>query len=300
MTDELQKVNVFLSPVEHKAVINCSKKLRSRGIRVETLGSSRGGRIDINTISQSAIYVIQAANSETGVIQNLQELKSAIDSVDALLICDASQALWKLPLEDIIPFADAIILSGHKAYGPKGVGVLLANERFRQLLPHRNRQEQGVSSIREGTPNVPATIGLALAIQLAIRDGESWRSKVLTARTCFERSVLHLFGDSASIHFSDLCRLPNTTSLRMKGVAGDLIVARSKTMAFSYGSACNSGSPEPSQSLIASGVPATEASETVRISFGREQGEEIGQEAAIRLFDEYRHFRIAAGLTQSS
>lgn len=284
----LKESGLRASPVEHRAVRNALDRIRGSGVPLQGLSTIHGGLVDPGTINEPHVYVVQAANSESGVIQNLAEIGHAVRAAGGLLVCDAAQALWKLPLAKVIPFVDVAILSGHKAYGPKGVGVVIAKSAYRRLLRASGLQGGQEHGIREGTVNLPGAVGLAAAVAFAEAEGPSWRDRARRTRDDFERAVTELSGGAIYPHFSNLPRLPNTSSLRVSSVPADLLVTTLTTIAVSYGSACSSGAPEPSTALVASGISREVAAETIRVSFGREGDSTLGSVAAELLYSSYQ------------
>jgi len=279
----ISSLGIRSSPIEHRAVTNSLQRLQRRGARIEMLRSGRGGVVDPAQINTAAVYVVQAANSETGVIQDIAAISEAVHNFGGLLICDAAQALWKMPLEDIAQHADALILSAHKAYGPKGVGVLVATDDFRRVLRRDFPEKAQEAHLREGTVSVASAVGFAKVAELVATEGDAWRAATRAARDAFETFLdVHSAG-RASANWRDLSRLPNTSSVWIPGQPGDLVVIGSRNIAISYGSACSSGAPEPSPVLIASGLARTQAHETVRVSFGRDHTVAEGEFAALEI-----------------
>ncbi|MFZ4508941.1 MAG: cysteine desulfurase family protein [Fimbriimonas sp.] len=280
-TEFVQGVKIFASPFEHRAVQNCLRRLVHRGIDVRML-ECRAGILDVAQFSEPGIYVIQAANSETGIIQPIQQLSDRIHCLGGFLICDAAQGLWKLESDLYAHGPDAVILSAHKAYGPNGVGALVLGREFMSILK-RGRlgpaQDQGV---REGTVNVAGAVGMAATIELAAAEGGAWRSRASDARDSFEHRLSQHY--SCELHFRSQPRLPNTASVRFMGVEGDLLALNAE-VAVSFGTACSSGAPGPSATLLATGLSRTQAMETVRVSFGRDHSGHDGVRAAEALLE---------------
>lgn len=275
-TDIVHGVKFFASPFEHRAVQNSLNRLVHRGIDVGLL-PSQSGVLDLAQLTEPGIYIIQAANSETGLIQPIQQLADHIHEIGGVLICDAAQALWKLEVDRYGQGPDAVILSAHKAYGPKGVGALVLSREFMSILKQGRlgpAQDQGV---REGTVNVAGAVGMAATLEFAAAEGDAWRTGSNEARESFERRLSQRA--DCEIHFKSQERLPNTASVRFQGVEGDLLALHSE-VAVSFGTACSSGAPGPSSTLLAVGLGRTQAMETIRVSFGREHSWKDGVSAA--------------------
>ena len=265
----LRHAGICVSPIEHRAVNNAVARLENQGLRVSRLTLLANGSVDLNSINCPAVYIVQAANSETGIIQAIPSIYTEVQRVGGLLVVDASQSLWKQDVGPLIDSSDALILSGHKAYGPKGVGLLIVSDAYRKLL-RSSRLEAQEQGIREGTLNVPLIIGFASAVEICIREGEAWRKRVLTARDHLESTLISKYSGSIEPLLVECERLPNTSSLRFPGVAADVFAAQATQLALSYGTACSSGAPTPSSVLLALGMTSQHASETLRLSFGRD------------------------------
>ena len=262
------QVPFLASPVEHRAVRNSLERLRREGATVRFLSLDAKGIVASDQVFGSAVVVVQAANSETGVVQPIAHLAKVVHDYGGVLIVDGAQALWKLEVEDLGRCADALIISAHKAYGPKGIATVVLSEEMERILrsPGIDAQERG---IREGTLNTPLIVGFAEAARLAKDEGLRWRTRAQRARDHFEEMIRTV----ASLQMRPLLtgspRLPNTCALHVPGVAGDALVAACAEVALSYGTACSSGTPAPSPALLAFGIPWEVARQTVRVSFGR-------------------------------
>lgn len=274
---------IYPSPVEHRAVQNALQRLQRRGATVKLLPTGIGGIVNLSGILEPSIYVVQAANSETGVKQDIAAISEAVRTVGGLLICDAAQALWKMHSKEFMSYADAIVLSAHKAYGPKGVGALIATSDFRRLLRKDFPESAQEALIREGTVNVASAVGFARTMELVADESHQWRSAANATRDAFEAALERLSPGELVTNLKSLPRLVNTSSIWVKGQQGDAVVVRASKIAISYGSACSSGAPEPSPVLVASGLTRQVASESVRVSFGRDHSPVDGEFAASEL-----------------
>lgn len=268
----------FSSDIEHRAVRNALARLATGGADVRTLTLTPDGSVDVDRIREPGVYVVQAANSETGIRQPLGPIAAGVREAGGLLVVDAAQALWKTDFADWAGVADALVLSAHKAYGPKGIGTLVLSEEMRRLLKAHGLEAQE-AGIREGTLNVPLIVGFAAALELAATEGEAWRRAARAALDAFEAALVEADVGLDPL-FRDRDRLPNTSAVRVRGVPGDAIVAQSTEVAISFGTACSSGAPGPSPALVAFGLSSEDALQTVRVSFGREHSAEDGKTAA--------------------
>lgn len=236
------------SAVEHDAVLAVAGKTR--------LPVSADGYVEASAIQAAARYAVQSVNNETGVIQQLPDILAAVRAVGGTLFADCSQSAGKLPL----PEADLIAISAHKLGGPPGVGALLT--RNLGLLQPTGGQEQGY---RRGTENLPAAIGLAVALEA----GFAWLAEATRLRAVLDTAVREAGGivvaDSSN-------RLATIASYQMPGAAASsqLINFDMAGIAVSAGSACSSGTLKTSHVLGAMGWDEKPASQVIRVSFGPE------------------------------
>ena len=251
-----KNVRIAVSPTEHDAV------LRAAG-DAERLPVDASGRVTLPEPSgERRLFAIQAANSETGVLQPLDRIGDAIRAAGDLLFADCAQSAGKLPLPD----ADLIAVSAHKLGGPPGIGALLVRD-FATLEPSGG-QEQGY---RGGTENLPGVLGFAAALEAPrdwIEDAAEWRAMLDAA----------ILAEGGEVVAAAAPRIPTIAGYRMPGVASaaQLIRFDGGGIAVSAGSACSSGSLKPSHVLEAMGWDARAAREVVRVSFGwNTRGEDV-------------------------
>ncbi len=245
---------VIISAVEHDAV------LRAAG-EVERVPVDEDGRIDAGKLNwmlsgseDTALVAIQSVNSETGVKQDLEELRSRIHVGDNWLFADCSQSAGKLPLPD----ADLIAISAHKLGGPPGIGALLVKDFA--TLHALGGQERGY---RPGTENLPAALGFAAALEAP----NNWVGRAAELREHLDKAIEQ---EGGTVIAKDADRIPTIGSYRMPGMAANaqLIQFDMAGIAVSAGSACSSGSLKPSHVLTAMGWSEADAAEVVRVSFG--------------------------------
>jgi cysteine desulfurase len=215
----------------------------------------RDGIVDLTRVPDQALVAIQTVNSETGVIQSLDDVAAVVRERGGLWLADAAQSAGKMPLPD----ADLIIVSAHKLGGPPGIGALLVKD-LNALSP-TGGQEKGY---RGGTENLPAAIGFAAALE-----ARGSRGHLPALRLRLDEGVRNAGGSVAA---ANAPRLPEIASYRLPGVAAaaQLIELDMAGIAVSAGSACSSGTLKPSQVLTAMGWPAEEAREVIRISLSPE------------------------------
>lgn len=268
------KRHIVTTRVEHPAILSLCKFLeRSQGYRVTYLGVDAEGRLDMAEVEQSltpdtAIVSVMWANNETGVLFPIAEIARLAKSRSIIMHTDAVQAVGKVPINLAELDVDMLSLSGHKLHAPKGVGALYV----RRKLPFRpfligGHQERGR---RAGTENTTGVIALGAAARSALAHIEAENTRVRALRDKLENALLAAVPDSRlNGHKAD--RLPNTSNISFKYVEGEaiLLLLDQLGIAASSGSACTSGSLEPSHVLRAMGVPFTFAHGSIRFSLSR-------------------------------
>ncbi|HWR04139.1 MAG TPA: cysteine desulfurase NifS [Humidesulfovibrio sp.] len=268
------KRHIVTTRVEHPAVLSLCKFLeRSQGYRVTYLGVDSEGRLDMKELEESltddtAIVSIMWANNETGVIFPIPEIAKLVKSRGIFMHTDAVQAVGKVPISLKDLDVDMLALSGHKLHAPKGIGALYV----RRKLPYRpflvgGHQEHGR---RAGTENTTGIIALGAAAKAAKAHIPLENTVVRALRDKLENALLAAVPDSRlNGHKQD--RLPNTSNISFKYVEGEaiLLLLDQLGIAASSGSACTSGSLEPSHVLRAMGVPFTFAHGSIRFSLSR-------------------------------
>jgi len=208
------------------------------------------------------------ANNELGTVQPIEEIGRTAKQADVYFHTDAVQSAGKIPIDVNHLLLDLLSISGHKLYGPKGIGALYVRggTRLRQLLYGGHHQR----GFRPGTENVPGIVGLGKAAELARNSLTNDARRLSALRDQLEHGLLHRVPHSR-INGSRAPRTPNTTNLVFPGVEGEalLIALDLKGLACSTGAACSSGAIEPSHVLTAIGLPAEEARASLRFSLGR-------------------------------
>lgn len=265
---------IVTSAIEHKSVLNPSKKLLEIGFDVIFLPADQWGRIRLDAaekaINEETLLVsIQAANNEIGTLQPIQEIANLAHKNGAVFHCDGAQALGKMEV-DVHKFGiDLFSMSAHKVYGPKGIGALFINggPRASPIEPilYGGGQEFG---LRSGTLNVPGMVGFGEACRIAQQKLSEEISRVSNLRDHLEKRLLESIPD-LKVNGQIDCRLPNTTSLTFPGIDADALILNLDSVMIGTGSACSSGTLEPSHVLEAIGLSREDAYSTVRISLGR-------------------------------
>jgi cysteine desulfurase len=270
---EPDKKHIITSRVEHPAVKNVFQHLGQSGYRVSELSVDREGRLDLDELREvlsddTALVSLMWANNETGVIFPVEQAAEMVRAAGAVFHCDAVQAAGKIPIDLSRTPIDMLSISGHKLHAPKGIGVLYVRKgtHFSPWLLG-GHQENGR---RAGTENVSGIVGLGRACELARECIEAENTVVQQLRDRLEQELLERAID-ASVNGDTVNRLPNTANISFKYIEGEsiLILLSEVGIAASSGSACTSGSLEPSHVLRAMGVPFTRVHGSVRFSLSR-------------------------------
>lgn len=265
--------HVITTRVEHPAVLTFCRGLVKHGYRVTELNVDSKGRLDMDELrtaidENTAVVSVMYANNETGVIFPIEEIGRIVKDKGALFHTDAVQAVGKIPLNMAESTVDMLSLSGHKLHAPKGVGILYVRKGvpFRPFLVGGHQEK----SRRAGTENTASIIALGKACQLADEFMADENIRVKGMRDRLENELLRII-PAARINGGGAERLPNTTSIAFEFVEGELILLYLSEFGIcaSSGSACTSGSLEPSHVLRAMGVPFTCAHGSIRFSLSR-------------------------------
>ena len=265
-----EKRHLITTRVEHPAVGNVSTYLGRKGYRITELSVDREGRLDLDELRESladetALVTIMYANNETGVVFPIEEIGEIVKARGISFHTDAVQAAGKIPLNMKKSKIDMLSISGHKLHAPKGIGVLYIRKgtRFSPFMIG-GHQEKGR---RGGTENVPYIIGLGKACELAKAHLDEENTRVKALRDYLEEKLLEKIPNTL-VNGDRINRLPNTLSVSFEYVEGEsiLLLLSDLGICASSGSACTSGSLEPSHVLRAMGVPFTAAHGSIRFS----------------------------------
>ncbi|MDA0673371.1 MAG: cysteine desulfurase NifS [Cyanobacteria bacterium] len=266
------KRHIVTTAVEHPAILNVCKHLEKKGYTVTYLSVDGQGQLDLAELAAAvtggtALVTTMYANNETGVIFPVAQIGAIAQACGATFHVDAVQAVGKVPIDLSHSPIDLLTLSGHKLHAPKGIGALYVRRgfRFRPFLLG-GHQERGR---RAGTQNVPGIVALGQAADLAREhllnvDREAW------LRDTLEQQLLALIPDCA-VNGGGTHRLPNTTNIGFKYIEGEaiLFMLNQQGICASSGSACTSGSLDPSHVLTAMGLPYTILHGSIRFSLSR-------------------------------
>jgi cysteine desulfurase len=271
--------HIITCVTEHKAVIDTCKKLEKQGGRVTYLPVQKDGRIDLDDLraaitNKTILITIMTANNEIGVLQPIAEIGAIAKEKGILFHTDAVQAVGKVPFNVNDTKVDLVSMSGHKFYGPKGVGALYVRRRNpRVLLAEQISGGGHERGMRSGTLNVPGIVGLGKAAALAQAEmaTESERLRMLRDRL---NKKLHASLDELYINGSMEYRLPHNLNVSFAYVEGESLLMGINDVAVSSGSACTSASLEPSYVLKALGAGDDLAHSSIRFGLGRWTTEE--------------------------
>ncbi|MBO4491821.1 MAG: cysteine desulfurase NifS [Lentisphaeria bacterium] len=270
---------IVTTTVEHPAILNRVRDLARHGYRVTEIPVDGKGRLDMDFVrtaidDDTLIVSIMWANNETGNVYPVEELSEMAHSVGALFHTDAVQAVGKVPFRlSSMPGIDMLSLSGHKVHAPKGVGALYIRRgvRFHPFVLGGHQE----SGRRAGTENVASIVGMGKAAELALAGIEEENTRVRALRDKLEKAVLETI-PCVRVNGDPEHRLPNTTNISFEYIEGEsiLMLLDLDNICASSGSACTTGSLEPSHVLRAMGVPYTAAHGAIRFSFSRYNTEE--------------------------
>ncbi len=279
MTNKNRGNHIITSAVEHHAVLNTVKALGKEGFTITILPVDKYGMVSVddlaNAITNKTILIsIMHASNEVGTIQPIKELAALAREKNIPFHTDAVQSLGKIPVDVNELGVDLLTISGHKIYGPKGVGALYIRKgtRWRQTLFHGGAQEK---LRRAGTENVPGIIGLGMACEFAMQEREQEARRLSGLRDRLIKEVMEKI-PHVRLTGHPTMRLPNHASFCFEFIEGEsmLLSLDMKGIAASSGSACTSGSLEPSHVLLSMGIPHELAHGSIRITLGRDNTEE--------------------------
>lgn len=265
--------HLVTSTIEHHAVLESMDYLEKHGCEITRVPVDSGGLVDPESVRRAirpdtVLVSIMHANNEVGAVQPIAEIGKVTREAGVLLHVDAVQTAGKLPLDVEELGVDMLSVSAHKLYGPKGIGFMYLRKRTRiSPLFHGGGQEKGR---RAGTHNVPGIVGLAKAFELAIARMTDDAAREAALR---DRLWRGLSGNIEAVYLNGdpVQRLPNNLNVRVDGIEGEamILMLDMEGICVSSGSACTTGSLEPSHVLLALGIPAEHAHGSLRVTLGR-------------------------------
>ncbi|MGM0508884.1 MAG: cysteine desulfurase NifS [Fusobacteriota bacterium] len=265
--------HIITSKIEHPAVLTTCKKLEEEGFEVTYLSVDENGMVDLDELKDSIkdttiLISIMHANNEIGTIQDIEKIGKIAHENGVLYHSDVVQSMGKYEIDPKKKNIDLLSFSGHKFYGPKGIGGLYVKNgvKLKRIITggHQERTR------RPGTENVPAIVGMAKALEIAYETAEEERKREAKLRDYLQEKLIEKIPE-VKVNGKDANRLPGTLSLTIKYVEGESILLNLdlKNIAVSSGSACASGSLDPSHVILAIGVPIEDAHGTLRFSIGK-------------------------------
>lgn len=268
-----ERLNFITTRVEHPAVLEPARSLKAHGYNVVELEVDASGQIDLGQLKRvlgygPALVSIMWANNETGVVFPIREITELVKAAGGIMHTDAVQAVGKIPVDLRDIKVDLLSLSGHKLHAPKGVGALYVRRGTRVApLLLGGHQEGGK---RGGTENVPYIVGLGKACELAARNISEEITRMAVLRDRLQKGILEKCPD-VKVNGDQVHRLPNTLNISFLYIEGESILYHLSDLgiAASSGSACTSGSLEPSHVIRAMGVPFIAAHGSIRFSLSR-------------------------------
>ena len=269
--------HIVTAETEHKAVLDTCKALEHLDYDVTYLPVGESGRVDPDEVEaaltgETILAAVMWANNETGALQPIPEIYERVRSRGVLFMTDATQAVGKVPVS--VEHADLLACSGHKVYGPKGIGALYVSRRSPRVrlvpLVDGGGQEGGR---RGGTLNVPGIVGMGSALERAREKAKEESSRLKQLRDRFEARLLDELPDLL-VNSGEVPRLPQTANISFRGLEANNLMTALRNVAVSSGSACTSGSNKPSHVLKAMDLSDEDAKAAVRFSLGRYTTEE--------------------------
>lgn len=278
----LGKKHILLSAIEHHAVLSAGERLQGQGFDVEYIPVNAGGMVELKDVkarlrADTALVGVMAVNNETGVIQPVREIVKLAKQNCSLSFVDAVQAAPYMPIDVKGLGADMLSISAHKFYGPKGAGALYIKSGVKiEKVIAGGEQERGM---RGGTLNVAGAVGLSAAYEKAVKEMPQNNQKIFRLKQAFWQKISVLDGVTVN---GDGQISPSILNLRIDGVDNTALLYAMdlQGVAFAAGSACASASVKPSHVLLAMGLSESQANNSVRLSFGKNNTQEEIERAA--------------------
>ncbi len=270
--------HIITSKIEHPAVLNSCRVLEKDGFEVTYLNVDEEGKINLeelcNSITSKTILIsIMYANNEIGTIQPISEIAKIAKENKIIFHTDAVQAVGNVPIDVSKMGIDLLSLSGHKIYGPKGIGALYVknNIKFKKFIDGGHQEK----NIRAGTENVAGIVGLGKACMLSEYNLDKHISELQNLRDYYLKQVKEKIID-IKLNGSKTDRLPGNSNISFKNIEASTLIFKldEKGICASSGSACTSGSAEPSHVLVAIGLPKEMSQGALRVTFGEDNTKE--------------------------
>ena len=271
-----QGKHIITSIIEHKAVLDPCKRLQKSGYEVTFLEPSQDGVVRVEQVAaalrpETVLVSLMWANNEIGTLNEIEKIGALCKSRNVLFHTDATQAVGKIPIDVEAAGVDLLSASGHKLYGPKGVGFLYVRRRKPRVrltaILDGGGHERGM---RSGTLNVPGIVGIGKACELCLQEMAVEAPKLAALRDELENGIVAgLSNEGVAINGNRQQRIPQTTNISFAWVEGESLMMAIKEIAVSSGSACTSASLEPSYVLKGLGIGDELAHSSIRFGLGR-------------------------------
>ncbi|MEO7975576.1 cysteine desulfurase family protein [Flavobacterium sp.] len=280
------KKHIVTVATEHKAVLNTCEFMKSSGFDITILPVAPDGTLDANLLNETItdktlVVIIMHTNNETGVIHDIAAISKMTHAKNSVLLCDATQAVGKIPIDVKKLGIDFLALSAHKFHGPKGVGALYVSEDVKsKLIPqiHGGGQQQ---KLRSGTLNVPGIIGMGKASETAAAEMEINQNRISQLRDQLEKGLLEIKG--SFVNGSIKNRIYNTTNICFPGVSSERLILALQHISVSNGSSCSAATSAPSHVLKVMGLSDVNALSSVRFSLSKFNTEAEIEETIMRI-----------------
>ena len=280
---------------EHKAVLDTVKDhAGTNDLTCAILPVQSNGLVDLDLLEKeitdnTLLVSVMLVNNETGTIQNMKKISELVHAKGAFLLCDATQAVGKIPVNVQELGIDLMAFSAHKFYGPKGIGGLYVSASVKKYLGAQITGGGQQKNRRSGTLNVPGIIGMAKACEIAKKDMDRHAAYVKTLRDDLEKELLKIEG--TSVNGSAEYRIFNTVNMVFKNVFSEQLIMALQHISVSSGSACTSVTTEPSHVLKGLGLSDKDALCSIRFSLGKDNTKEEIEVAAKRISELVTQFR---------
>lgn len=287
------KKHIVTIATEHKAVLETCHYMETIGFNVSYLPVASDGLLDLNLLEEiitdkTLIIIAMISNNEIGVIQDITAISQMAHKKNALFMCDATQAVGKIPVDVKKLGIDLLPISAHKFYGPKGIGALYVSAQAKiKLMPqiHGGGQQR---KLRSGTLNVTGIIGLGKASEIALNEMETDKERIKELRDHLEKNLLKI--DGSFVNGTTLNRIYNTSNICFPGINSERLILALKNISVSSGSSCSAATSTPSHVLKALGLSDENALSSIRFSLGRFTTLAQIEEAIVRVSSLIRSF----------